>query len=312
MRDFDGLRDLLELETLSLCYLFEIELKSGTTYYYTDSSESILVNGTLYRADAGIDMSAIRDTMNAYNQTATIEIGYRSDLITEEMVRRGDLDEAKHSVKILDYREMVSAEVFSGMVDRVTASNKYSVTVDLTGWQTKSTQTNGVYSLKCRNVFCDKGCTLNIEDYSFPFVVSGAPGQNVPDPLLIGTTVSLPEGFFQYGSVKWTSGRNIGNLTGIAYSADGMIALTTAPPYVPQGGDEGIARAGCDFYAETCTLKYDNLRNLEAEPAVPKGTDTSAAKTETSTTQDPAIPGKREEPVYSAASSFAPMAYSAG
>lgn len=306
MREFlTAFKDALALETLSLCYLFEITLKNGTTYYYTDSSESTVADGQIYRADAGINVSAIRDTMNAYNQTATLEIGYRPDLITEEMVRKGDLDGATHVIKILDYNNKdFVAPLFSGYVDRVTASNPYSVTVDLTGWQTQSVQTNGVYSLKCRNVFCDKGCKLNIDDYSYPFVVSGNEGEDVPDGALVGTTVDVPEAFFQYGSVLWTKGRNAGNTTSIAYSATRILALTSSPPYTPQGGDEGIARAGCDFYAETCKTKYNNLKNLEAEPAVPTGTDTSAGKTETTTTADPEVPAPKPVPAYAASSSF--------
>ncbi len=308
MRDFSsGFKEILALETLSLIYLLELTLKSGEKYYYTDAQETLIFGNIAYRADAGIQVSAVRDTMAAFNQTASIEIGYRPDLITEEIVRKGGLDGALHHLKIIDYRrlELGAVDLFSGYVDRVTASNPYSATVDLTGWQTQSVETNGVYSLKCRNVFCDKNCGLNIENYSYPFVVGGNPGENIPDPLTIGTGIFVEDAFFQYGSILWTKGRNSGNMTGIAYSADGMMALTTDPPYIPQGGDEGIARAGCDFYAETCEKHYNNLKNLEAEPAVPHGTETSAGKTEESVVQDPAIPPpKRPDAVYSASTSF--------
>lgn len=311
MRDEFGadFKAALGLEILSLCYLFEITLKaSGVTYYYTDASESLYYAGNVYRADAGIDVSAIRDTLKAFNQTATIEIGYRPDLITEEIVRKGGLDGATHSVKVFDYRDISKvAEVFSGRVDRVTASNPYSATVDLTGWQGQSVQTNGVYSMKCRNVFCDEGCTLNIEDYSHPFVMTGNPGEASTDGMTFGIGLTLQPGILAYGSVEWTTGRNVGVISPIAWNDAGaaggtdagQVKLMTPTPYRMIVGDEGILREGCDFYAETCQKRFNNLKNLEAEPAVPIGTETTAGKTENVVEQqDPVLPPPRPDPVY--------------
>lgn len=304
--DFDLVRDRIADEALSLVWCFLIQLRTGEQYFYTEGSHSITVEGTLYRADPGINVSAIRDTDTAITQTGTIEIGYASDMITEELVRKGGLDKATFNLGLADYRDrqIPFIEVFSGRVDRVTASNPFSVTVDLTGWQQKSVQLPGVYSLKCRNVFCDKGCTLNIEDYTYPFTMSG----DSTDSMTFMSDVNVAEGLLSYGTCEWLTGRNAGVKSSIAYNAGGQVKLMGPTPYIPVAGDSGLLTAGCDFYADTCENTYNNLANMKAEPAVPQGQTTQGGESGTTTTQDPYKPDPAPEPVYAAGSNFMPYA----
>lgn len=224
--DFEAVKDRIADEATSFVWCFLIQLKTGEQYFYTDGSNSITVEGTLYRADPGITVSAVRDTDDATSQTATIEIGYATGMITEEVVRKGGLDKAIFNLGLADYRDrsIPFIEVFSGRVDRVTASNPYSCSVDLTGWQQKTVQLPGTYSLKCRNVFCDRGCTLNIEDYSFPFEMTGNPGEASTDGMTFGIGVNVPAGLLDYGSCEWTEGRNAGVVSPIAHND-----VSTAP-----------------------------------------------------------------------------------
>lgn len=311
MRNFNELdlvKDRIADEALSLVWCFLIQLRTGEQYFYTEGSTSIAVEGVLYRADPGINVSAVRDTDKAATQTATIEIGYSADMITEELVRKGGLDKATFNLGMADYRDrsIPFIEVFSGRVDRVTASNPFSVTVDLTGWQQKSVQLPGVYSLKCRNVFCDQGCTLNIEDYSWPFTMTGEPGLASTDGMTFGIDQDIPVGQLAYGSCEWLTGRNAGVVSPIAWNDTGsgtdvgQVKLMAPAPYLPIVGDTGILKAGCDFYADTCEETYDNLINMKAEPAVPQGTTTQGDKSSTTATQDPYKPDPAPEPVYSA------------
>lgn len=278
MRDLpQPLRELCAKEDTSLCYLFKLTLKNGSIYRYTDSSQSVDFAGVIWRADPGINISAIRDTRDSLSQTATIEIGYAPDMLTEEDARRGGLEGAQHQVLLLDYRrpEVGAFEVFSGNVDRLTTSNKSSCSVDLTGWQGKFSNLNGVYSLKCRNVFCDKGCKLNIDAFKVPFELTA----DSVDGVTLVTTGNLSPKSGDFGSIEWTSGKNVGNITPVATNDATTIDLTQAPGYRPRAGDAGWLRAGCDYYKATCKNRYDNLENFQAEPSVPQGETTSADKT---------------------------------
>lgn len=315
--DFDLVKGRIAEEATTFQWCFLIQLRTGEQFFYTDGAQSVTVEGVLYRADPGITVTAIRDTDNAATQTATIDIGYSADMITEEIVRKGGLDKATFNLGLCDYRDrsIPFIEVFSGRVDRVTASNPYSCSVDLTGWQQKTVQLPGVYSLKCRNVFCDQGCTLNIEDYSYPFVMTGQPGLASTDGMTFGIGIDLKPGLLAYGSCKWTKGRNAGVVSAVAWndtstaSTDkGQVKLMAPAPYLPIVGDEGILTAGCDFYADTCEKTYNNLIHMKAEPAVPQGTDTSIDVAKATSTQDPFKPTPAPEPVYTAGSNFPPFA----
>lgn len=306
MRNFSApVKDRIADEATSFVWCFLIQLRTGEQFFYTEGSTSITVEGINYRADPGIKVTAVRDGDKAATQTATIEIGYADDMITEEIVRKGGLDKATFNLGFADYRDrsIPFIEVFSGRVDRVTASNPYSCSVDLTGWQQKTVQLPGVYSLKCRNVFCDQGCTLNIEDYKHPFTMQG----DSTDGMTFRVDVAVDEGALSYGSCEWLTGRNAGVKVGIAYNAGDQVKLMAPTPYLPVAGDTGILTEGCDFYADTCEERFDNLLNMKAEPAVPQGTEQGIDVAAPTETKDPYKPDPAPQPVYNAGSNNMPM-----
>ena len=291
-------RAILAREDLALVYLFELTLKEGSVFRYTENVSALYADGQLWRAAPGIDVSAIRDTDDAQTQTATVQVAYADDMLTEQLARKGGLEGATFRLLCVDWRVPTLGvfEVFTGHVDKLTASNPYFCSMDLTGWQVRSIQITGVYSLKCRNVFCDQGCKLSIEDYSYSFTITGPVGQPIAGGTF-GIEQQLAEGLLRGGSVLWTTGRNAGEVSLIAYNAEDQVELSADPPYIPLCGEEGLLRAGCDFYADTCENRYHNLVNFQAEPAVPAGQSNSNGKTTTTVTADPIKPPADPDPV---------------
>lgn len=314
--DFDKVNDRLADEATSFVWVFLLQLADGTQLFYCEGTESITVEGILYRADPGINVSAVRDTLDAASQTATIEIGYSPDGLTEDLIRTVGLSGAHFNLGLADYRDrnIPFVEVFSGKIDRVKASNPMSCSVDLTGWQVKSVQLPGTYSLKCRNVFCDRGCTLDIKDYEYPFTMHGPEGAASTDGVTFGIDTVIPEGICDYGTCEWTTGRNKGVITSVAHNAHGdatqagQVKLMSPPPYKPLAGEQGILRAGCDFYADTCEKRYNNLANFAGEPAVPTGTETGIGASESTQAQDAFKPDPMPEPIYNSNGNFLPAA----
>ncbi len=100
-------KTMLASEALSLCYLFELKTTGGLICRYTDSSESIRYEGVTWRAEPGMNLSAVRDTVAAFNQTATIELGYAEagEGLTERVVRTNGLDGALFRILVIDYRD---------------------------------------------------------------------------------------------------------------------------------------------------------------------------------------------------------------
>jgi uncharacterized phage protein (TIGR02218 family) len=295
---FDAVRTRIADEALSLVYCFLLQLRTGEQFFYTEGSQSVTVEGSLYRADPGITVSSIRDGDDAAAQTGTIEIGYSDDGVTEELVRKGGLDGATFNLGMADYRDRTIPfiEIFSGHVDRVTASNPYSCSVDLTGWQVKTVNLPGVYSLKCRNVFCDKGCTLDINDHKHPFTMLG----DSTDSMTFRIDQAIPEGLLKLGTCEWQTGRNAGVRSSIAFNSGDQVKLMSPTPYVPVAGDTGVLTDGCDFYADTCQNTYNNLVNMKAEPAVPQGADSSIEVAKATQYQDPYKPDPAPQAIYNA------------
>ncbi len=95
-----------------------------------------------------------------------------------------------------------------------------------------------------------------------------------------GTRGSLSGGYFQEGTVKFTSGANDGLSMEITISTSAetspldTISIVTAQPF-PNDiavSDTVELQIGCDKTLEVCIRNYDNVLNFRGEPYVP-GTD---------------------------------------
>jgi hypothetical protein len=108
-------------------------------------------------------------------------------------------------------------------------------------------------------------------------IPSGATGGAI-----IGRLSSLV-GFFTFGRVTFTSGKNIGisrevkafsvtTADGVTFTAPGHFELFEALPFDLEIGDTYEAHAGCDKSLVLCTGRFDNVHNRRAEDNIP-GTD---------------------------------------
>ena len=115
-------------------------------------------------------------------------------------------------------------------------------------------------------------------------VVAANPGRKVfalqegfsPDGL-------LPDGWFDYGAVKFETGRNVGSAIEIKQwrGLEREVTLFLEAPFTPEEGDQVILFPGCDKRLETCASKFSisgsssfpsargNVWNFRGEPHVP-------------------------------------------
>lgn len=87
---------------------------------------------------------------------------------------------------------------------------------------------------------------------------------------------SYPDGWFQYGKVRWLTGNNAGRAMEIrGYFADNgvvieqQIELFDDLPFDIQIGDEALIEPGCDKRFVTCEFKFANWLNYVGEKDVP-------------------------------------------
>lgn len=165
----------LDREDLSLCRLVTIVLRNGGTYRYTTLDEDVTYKGALYAARPGIEVSTIRHTTDPKQETTTLTVGYYDGLITEEMTRRNALDQATFSITLIDYLtpEITGMVLQVGDVYNVGANNRFYCELSVGSYAGITFQIGEQYSMKCRNVFGDNRCKVDIEKYSREFTVTG-------------------------------------------------------------------------------------------------------------------------------------------
>ena len=76
-------------------------------------------------------------------------------------------------------------------------------------------------------------------------------------------------GYFELGTLVFTSGENEGVSRSIKSYAPGVINFVFPLPFDPASGDTFTVYPGCDKQMSTCGAKFNNLANFGGEPFIP-------------------------------------------
>ena len=122
-----------------------------------------------------------------------------------------------------------------------------------------------VYTAGCIHTVFDGGCGLIKASFANPSAaLSGSTNR-----VLLCELAQAP-GYFDLGTVTFTSGANAGVTRTIKAYAVGAISLSYPLKTAPAVGDSFIAYPGCDKrMAETCSAKFGNLPNYRGFPFIP-------------------------------------------
>ncbi len=269
--------------------LWKITRTDSATFFFTDHDEEIeFTDGATYSPSGGLDASARRKSsgLQPGNLDATGPVS--TDEITIE-----DLQDRRFDGAQVDEYEVDWLYPWIGAL----GSQRYWIdTVEFDGerWVAEvegvsrwfranvvRTATRG-----CRRDLGDgqvtgRGCQFALEahkianvrivtvtdDRNFTANSSDIPSSYGPLPLTIA------DGVFQLGSVRWISGDNAGDESEVKNYTHSTRAfelfIPTAQPI--QTSDTFIAIPGCDKAKTTCVNRYDQLENYGGHETMPGG-----------------------------------------
>ncbi len=174
----DGFKARLRKGHTDLARIMTLNLANGTSFYYTDHDRDIFYSDVLYRSDPGITISAIADTVTDGFQDATIELALVAGGITEEMSRYGTLGGAIFYLERIFYDavELGTCFDFAGSIREtvVNDKNKLELSVNGAGSLAGGVNIGELFSERCRNVFGDFRCKVDINALATPFAVIAA------------------------------------------------------------------------------------------------------------------------------------------
>lgn len=249
--------------------LFTLTLVNGAVYYLTNASEHIKYGGHKFISSPGVTLSAVRNSTDASKQTATATIIFDPAGLKLDTVKRGGLENATFEAVQVHSDNLAAGSMFlfGGYVDDI-EHGELSVNVNLVGYSARAggATIGEVYSERCRNVFGDRRCKYPVDTLAqhFSIINLGSTSQ----AFYAGGLTQVPEGYWNFGTVKFTKGDNAGRVYDMTV-INAQVVITNPLAYPLAIGDEGELRPGCSKYRVECVNRWDNLLNMNAEPDVP-------------------------------------------
>lgn len=124
-----------------------------------------------------------------------------------------------------------------------------------------------LYQAGCVNTLYDSSCAL--VKASFGVNGTAATGST---PSTINNTLAEATGYFDMGSITFTSGANSGlsrTVKSYTQGSPGTVTLISPFPVAPADGDTLTIYPGCDKTVANCALKFNNLARFRGFPHVP-------------------------------------------
>ncbi|HOY61535.1 MAG TPA: DUF2163 domain-containing protein [bacterium] len=159
-----------------LCRLFEIRTVAGIEHYFTDSQQDVKIGDITYKAKPGIEISAIRENADEGFADATVTPILDDDNIREKDVRNRLLKDAtvKISIACWSNPEYGTMFVYGGKLgDNIITGLRAEITVIGSSDAGADLTLGEVFSERCRNIFGDRRCGVDLDKLKVPFQVIG-------------------------------------------------------------------------------------------------------------------------------------------
>jgi uncharacterized phage protein (TIGR02218 family) len=253
-----------EVTTLATCW--KLTRKDVLVMGFTDHERDILYNSVNYLAESGFTPSAVSNNSELAVDNLDVEGVIDSSVIAEKDLQAGLLyDYAKIEIFMLNYKDVSQGYINlrTGWLGEMKFS-KNKFVIEVRGLMQSLTKGIGeLYSSSCRTNFGDARCGVNIASYTF----SGSVKSLVNNQVLIDSSRSEAEGYFNAGKIIFTSGANNGLAMEVKRFSKKPLVMPM--PYDIVVGNSFSLIAGCDKSFGTCVEKFNNAVNFRGEPHVP-------------------------------------------
>jgi uncharacterized phage protein (TIGR02218 family) len=256
--------------------LFTFTLIGGGVVRYTTAGSDIVLDGHTYLAnDVIIKRSRIRTMIGVEVDTLDLTVIAQSTHLLGGVpwltaARNGALDGAYVRVSRLFMTAwgdvslgaplLFEGRVASLEVGRTEARLHVNSLLEVLNIQ----MPRNLYQPGCLNTLYDASCTLVKASNGTASSVSSTSSTTV-----INCGLSQAAGFFDLGTITFTSGINNGVQRSVKSYAPGVVYLIAPLLLAPGVGDTFTAYAGCDKKQATCSGKFSNLVNFRGFPYVP-------------------------------------------
>ncbi len=265
-----ALKDALGAEVTTLAMCWKLTRKDSVVLGFTEYDQNLVIDGLTCKAAAGVSATAITSSLGVKVGNLEIEGMLSDEAIAEADILAGLYDDAQIDVWLVDYTNLALGKLHlkTGWLGQIRIENGVFV-AEVRGLSAALQRTLGeVYTPHCRARFGDARC-----QFSLSSVTHSGTFTAIENSLILKDSArTQSSGYFDYGTLRMTSGANNGQLREISAYEVGKFTLREPFGFAVALGDSYVAIAGCDKRFETCASRFANALNFRGEPHVP-GTD---------------------------------------
>lgn len=262
---------------LYLAECFDLTLRDGTVLHYTTWPKDLTISGTTYKAGPPfLWASKLTQSVGTSSDSITLTIlGRDTDLVEGIPIFQALAGGLFSGATFLQKRFLMASPGDTsngaiiwfggrlGPVNQLTRS-KATVKVDAHTILLRNQSPGRLLQASCPATLFDSLCTLNRAAFKTSNAVVAGSTMNK-----ILTTLGQADGYFTQGSIKFTSGVNVGVMRPVKLYASGNVFLGLKLDQNVSAGDTFDIYPGCDKTQATCNTKFSNLINFAGTPYVP-------------------------------------------
>ena len=257
----------------TLCRAWAVTRADGTIYGFTDHDLDLVFDGLTFRADSGMSAGAIQQGtgLSVDNSEA---VGALSDAaLREEDIQAGRFDGADVMAWLVNWVDVSQRSLlFRGTLGEVKRSGG-AFQAELRGLTEVLNQPLGrIYQSPCTAVLGDGACQVDLTATGY-FTERAVEGVEDRKVFRFADMTEFDDRWFERGRCRVISGAAAGLVALVKndrLDADGRrIELWQDPGAEIGAGDLIRFEVGCDKRAETCRLKFSNMRNFRGFPHIP-------------------------------------------
>ena len=259
-----------EQETTTLACLWKVVRRDGQVFGFTDHDELIVYDGVTYEVSSVFDVSAV-STRSELNVDSMEAKGILAETgITAADIEAGLWDGAQVTMMEVNYADLsMGANILRfGDAGEIRREGQQYV-AEVRGLMQHLQNTIGrLVTATCPYDLGDADCKVDLEALRVSGSVTAVESQR----LMTDSSRSEAVDYFQFGTLTWTSGANLGlEMEVKAFALGGEIEFQLDMPYEIQVGDDYTMVPGCDKVGRLgkCKLVYDNYVNFGGFEDVP-------------------------------------------
>ncbi len=262
-----NLKNHLQQECVTLALCWRLRRKDNVQMGFTSHDRSLEFKNFTYQSVTGFVPSNMSSSNDFNVDNLDVKAFLSSHFIKEEDLLSGLYDYAEVEIFQLNWQDssMGKIKLLSGSLGEIQVNDHHFI-AEIRGKTQGLQQVIGAaFSPECRAELGGQSCHVKLDDFEQVSKVSSVISLDI---FLDGGGLK-PDKYYNYGGLRWVTGRNSGIFCEIKNYETGRITLYDQMPYNIAVGDIYKITAGCDKRAESCKNKFSNFLNFQGEVSIP-------------------------------------------